>query len=471
MIIIENVIRVVTAVMLKVDDLIGGQTEDECVLFADFLNDLDICAVHCTDCRCAVQHELHVTCSGSFLGSRGNLLGNICRSEDDLAVGNLIVLNEDDLQLVLKCRIIIDRIRYGVDQLDDQLGNLVTRGSLRTEDECSRIELHIRILEQSVTQVHNMQNVEKLSLVLMQTLYLYIENRIRVNIDAVMLLNVLGETLLIAELDAEELLLSSLVIHIKLQSGDRRQICHPLFSCMLRYPVCEKRIAVEEETSLGDAVCLIIELLRHHLIKVFQYVCLQDLCMKRSNAVYGVTADDGKVCHADLSVVDDTHIADLVVYVIRIFLADLVFKSAVDLLCDLIYTRKQAGEEVDRPFLKRFCHDRMVRVSTASRCDIPCFVPLHAVLVHKKTHKLRYSYRRMRVVHLESSLLRQVLKRAVMSHMLCERFLKRCRYEEVLLLQTKLLTCIVVVVRVKDLCDRAGKILLLDSLVIMAFIK
>ena len=113
----------------------------------------------------------------------------------------------------------------------------------------------------------------------------------------------------------------------------------------------------------------------------------------------------------------------------------------------------------------------MVRVGTALCRDVPWLIPLHVIYIHEKTHKLRHRNCRMRIVHLEGCLLRKVLQRTVLSQMLLERFLKGCGYEEILLLQTKLLACVVVVVRVKDLCDGAGKILLLDSLVIVTLVE
>ena len=49
--------------------------------------------------------------------------------------------------------------------------------------------------------------------------------------------------------------------------------------------------------------------------------------------------------------------------------------------------------------------------------------------------------------------------------------LEACRYEEVLLFQSQLFTCIVVVVRVKDFYDVAGKVLLLYSFLVITFVK
>ena len=85
------------------------------------------------------------------------------------------------------------------------------------------------------------------------------------------------------------------------------------------YPVCQQRVSVKKESSLGDTVRLVIEFLRHHLIEIFQLLFLQDLGVKLCNTVYGIAGSDGQMSHFYLSVVDDCHFADLLL-VARIFL-------------------------------------------------------------------------------------------------------------------------------------------------------
>ena len=59
--------RIITAVGFITHNFIGAHTEDKGILAADFLNDLHVGAVHCTQCNGTVQHELHIACTGSFL--------------------------------------------------------------------------------------------------------------------------------------------------------------------------------------------------------------------------------------------------------------------------------------------------------------------------------------------------------------------------------------------------------------------
>ena len=341
-VIVENVIRAITAVMLKIDDLIRGQTEDERVLLADFLYDLNVRAVHGSERRSAVQHELHISGTGRLLGCCRDLLGYIRCSENDLAVGDLVILDEDDLQLVVKGRIIVDGLCDRVDQLDDQLRDLIACRCFRTENECSRIELHSRILEQLIPEVHDVQDIQELSLVLMQTLDLNVEDRVRIDIHAVMLVDIVRKALLVAQLNAHELLLRLLVVDEETKLRNLGEICDPLLADLVGDPGSKLRIAVEQESSLCDTIRLIAEFLRHHVIEILQNVLLKDLRVKRCNAVDRMAADDREIRHADLTVIDDAHIFELFTPAVRIFLAHFIFKAAVDLLRDLVDTRKKA---------------------------------------------------------------------------------------------------------------------------------
>ena len=190
-----------------------------------------------------------------------------------------------------------------------------------------------------------------------------------------MLLDVLCKADLVLVLNVHEFLLALLIIHINRKLLNIGEICDPLISDLIGYPVCKQRIAVKQETSLGNTVCLVVELLRHHLIEVAEFLFLKDLCVKLRNTVYREAADDRKVSHADLSVINDGHSADLLV-VARISLLDLGYKAAVDLLDNLVNTRKQTGEQLDRPFFKSLSHDGVVCVRTGLCCDLPCLIPL-----------------------------------------------------------------------------------------------
>ncbi|OQA22762.1 MAG: hypothetical protein BWY61_01568 [Firmicutes bacterium ADurb.Bin354] len=63
--------------------------------------------------------------------------------------------------------------------------------------------------------------------------------------------------------------------------------------------------------------------------------------MKSCNTVYGVAGTDSEMSHLNLSVIDDRHLANLLL-VTGIFSLDLKNKAAVDLFNDLIDPGKKS---------------------------------------------------------------------------------------------------------------------------------
>ena len=59
--------RTVIALCVAVDNLFAALTEDVDIFLSNRLADLHVGAVHCSEGQRAVQHELHVSCSGGFL--------------------------------------------------------------------------------------------------------------------------------------------------------------------------------------------------------------------------------------------------------------------------------------------------------------------------------------------------------------------------------------------------------------------
>ncbi len=71
---------------------------------------------------------------------------------------------------------------------------------------------------QFIVQIHHVQNIQQLSLVLMQPLHLYVENGAGIYFNTIVLQNIFCQTDLVLILDIHELLLCFLVVRIYLQS-------------------------------------------------------------------------------------------------------------------------------------------------------------------------------------------------------------------------------------------------------------
>ena len=114
-----------------------------------------------------------------------------------------------------------------------------------------------------------MQNVKQLAFVLMQTFYLYIEYRMRVYFNTIVLLNILRKTNFILEFDIHKFLLCFFIIHKNRKFINFRQVCNPLITDFVCYPCSKFRISMKQETTLCNTICLVIKFLRHHFIEIF----------------------------------------------------------------------------------------------------------------------------------------------------------------------------------------------------------
>ncbi len=112
-----------------------------------------------------------------------------------------------------------------------------------------------------------MEDIHQLTLIFMETLYLYIKDGAGIHINAVILLDVFCQAELVLVLNVHKLLLAFLVGSVNLQLLDMGQISNPLIPYLGRYPVSQQRVPMKEETPLGNAVGLIVKLLRIHLVE------------------------------------------------------------------------------------------------------------------------------------------------------------------------------------------------------------
>ena len=137
-----------------------------------------------------------------------------------------------------------------------------------------------------------MQDIEKLAFVLVEPLHLNVKDRIRIYVHAVMLLNVLRQTNFILVFDIHKLLLCDCVVCIRCQTADLGQIGDPALADLIRHPFRQQWISVKKETSLGNTIRLIVEFLWHHLIKIFEFLILEDLRVELRHTVHGKTGSD-----------------------------------------------------------------------------------------------------------------------------------------------------------------------------------
>src|SRR5687768_733878 len=97
------------------------EAEEEEILDADFLADLDVCPVHSANGERAIHLELHVAGARGFLAGGGYLLRKIRGRVDPLPVRHVEVGQENDLDEFAHAWVAIDDFRGRGDQPDDEL--------------------------------------------------------------------------------------------------------------------------------------------------------------------------------------------------------------------------------------------------------------------------------------------------------------------------------------------------------------
>ena len=183
---------------------------------------------------------------------------------------------------------------------------------------------------------------------------------------------------------------------------------------------------------------------------------LQDIGMKGCNTVDGKSVVDVHMCHVyQVVLVDDG----------KIFLRIFFFDTLVQLADDRHQMRNNLLKIGDRPFLKCLCKNGMVGISAYMRYDLACLLELDSTLC-EETDKLRNYHTRMCIVDLDHCVIGKVMKIAAFCCCLIQNQLCRIAYHEVLLIDTKLSSCIIAVIRIQEQCQVVEQIPLIkgDSL-------
>ena len=174
-------------------DLLGGVAEEEEVLVAGLLADLDVGAVERADGQRAVHHELHVAGAGGLLAGGRDLLRQLGRGADLLHQRDAVVGQEGHAQQLADVGVAVDHGGDRVDEADDRLGHGVARRGLAAEQHRALDHaLGVAALD-AVVEVDDVQRVEQLALVLVQALDLDVEDRVEREVDAGVLLDHRGE--------------------------------------------------------------------------------------------------------------------------------------------------------------------------------------------------------------------------------------------------------------------------------------
>ena len=341
---VDVLLRLIVAAQLL--HVISAQTEEEKVLFAHRLHDLDVRAIVGADGHRAVHHELHIAGARGLFAGSGNLFGQIGGSADFFHLGNVVVRLEHHLELVADQRVIVDHGSHVVDQLDDLLGADVTGRGLAA-DQHAAIDPALGIAGMdAVVQVNHVQHIEQLALVLVDALDLDIEHRGRIEHHAGVMLNHIGQALLVGQANSPPALLEGRIVSQRLELRQALQIGLPAVADRLGEQVSQLRVGAGDPATRGHAVGLVVELLRPHFVEVAEQAGGKQIGVQLGHPVDREAADDCQPGHANLrlaTLFDQRHAAHPL-DIARPALAHLRKKARVDLVDDLQQARQQVLE-------------------------------------------------------------------------------------------------------------------------------
>ena len=187
-----------------------------------------------------------------------------------LCRGDVVILNEGDLQATVHVRIVVDLVRDSVDELNDGLRANVAGSGLGTEDEHARWHVQRWVFLDAVVEIEDVERVEKLALVLVQTLNLGIEDGVWVHRNTLAVLQPGGEVLLVLVLDVENLTQHGLVVSKLFELSELVQVSDPGVRTRQASQQCRQaRVALVEPAARGDSVGLVVEALRPDIVPVF----------------------------------------------------------------------------------------------------------------------------------------------------------------------------------------------------------
>mmetsp|Transcript_40500 Transcript_40500/g.114719 ORF Transcript_40500/g.114719 Transcript_40500/m.114719 type:complete len:214 (+) Transcript_40500:475-1116(+) len=208
-------------------------TEDEEVLLATLLGNLNVGTVHGADDQGAVHLELHVGCPRSLSSGSGDVLAQLSGWNQRLGPGHVVVRNEDQLQVVLGVRVVVDLLTDTVCQAHNPLRHVVGRRSLSANDAAAGRHLSPllwRHLLQLVPAENDGHDVHELALVLMNALDLNIKHGVGVQLNTSGGLDLCSQVLLVGMLHVLPLLVEVLIIGMSPETLQQGHVVDPLVS-------------------------------------------------------------------------------------------------------------------------------------------------------------------------------------------------------------------------------------------------
>ena len=360
-----------------------------------------------------------------------------------------------------------DDILQAEDRVDNILCNDICWCCL-----CSKQDRHLRIIQRlagldlaSEVQivVDAPQKVHLLPLVLVQTLCLDIEYGVRIDLDIPGVLQILRKTRLVAALDGHQIAENLLVIRILPEFLQLLRMADEVIPDLSGNVASKLRIAGEQPSAEGNPVRLVVELLRIDVVEISQLRLLEDLRVKFRNTVDRLSIMDINMRHVYRVIFINDHDRRIVI---------LSSDTIIQCLNDRYQLWNNLLQIGNGPLFKRFRQDCVIRVRRTLRDNGNSLILADASLLQQPDH-LRNDHGRMRIIDLEDCVIRQIMQVAASCDALVQDQLRTVADHEVLLIDAKLASVIVGIVRIQEqgqvLCDIS--LVKINSIVDDAFVN
>ena len=378
--------------------LFHGGAEDIVVLQSGFLDDLHVGTVKGAQGHRAVEHQLHIAGAGGFRAGRGDLLGYIRGGNDLFRPGAVVVLDKDDLQTLIRLRIVVDPVGNHVDPVNHGFGPIIAGSRLGAEDEGDRGQILELAMFELIIDGEDAQGVHELPLVFVQAFDLDIEHHGRIQRDVLLRLNFRGQLPLLFILDGDEPP-AELVIDHGLQVLQLIEIRDEPGTDLLLQEAGKLGIAQAEPAALGDAVGLVLEAFRPDFVPLPEQIVLQDFAVQRGNAVGCMGGIDRQLGHMNPLALNDAQMR-------AGRFAELLHirpEAGIDLPHDGYDLRTDGAEQGKIPLFERFLHDGVIRVGEGFPGDPEGFLEGNPVFA-QQADQLRDRHGGMGVVQLGGNL-------------------------------------------------------------------
>ena len=394
----------VIAVAVDLGELVGGVAEEEEVVPAHPLADLDVGAIEGADREGAIEGHLHVAGAGGLHAGGGDLLGEVHRRIDALAQLHAEVGEEHHPQPAMHGRIDVHDAGDSHNQADDQLGHVVARGRLAAEDH--RAGRQVFAVAEAQVALHDLQGGQVLTLVFMDPLYLHIEQGGGVHQHVGVVADRGGQALLALFphlLPAPE---EGAVMGEGFQALQLVEVAAPGGADAFIEQGGQAGVGHRQPAARCHAVGHVGEPVGPEGSEVVEHVLHQQLAVEFGHPVHLVAAHHRQVGHAHLALAPflDQGEALQQLRLPRVADPHHAQEAGVDLVDDRELARQQLAEELQAPGLEGLGQQGVVRVADRRGGDAPGGVPVDPVFIDEKPHQLRHGDGGVGVVELHREL-------------------------------------------------------------------